>query len=52
VGAGKSIQNQEGTEGCLTKPDGKARSAVSGLGLGHTGPLSQARRPAKEEIVR
>jgi hypothetical protein len=24
VGAGKSIQSQEGTEGCLTKADGKA----------------------------
>src|ERR1035438_7400286 len=27
VGAGKSIQSQEGTEGCLTKADGKAATS-------------------------
>jgi len=27
----RSIQSQEGTEGCLTRPDGKAGPAVAGL---------------------
>ena len=52
VGAGKSIQSQEGTEGCLTKPDGKAAVSSLGTGVGANGTLSQALRPAKEKIVR
>ena len=46
--AGKSIQSQEGREGCLTKPDGKAVTRVAGLRLGHTGPcLAPWARPKK-----
>jgi hypothetical protein len=33
VGAGKSIQSQKRTEGCLTKPDGKAATSSWGLAL-------------------
>lgn len=33
VAAGKSIQSKKGTEGCLTKPDGKAATSSWGLAL-------------------
>jgi hypothetical protein len=35
--ARKSIQSQEGTEGCLTRPNGKAvvNSCGTRVGLGH-----------------
>src|ERR1035437_2203834 len=35
--AGKSIQSQEGTEACLTKPHGKAATSSSGLALAQSG---------------
>ena len=50
VGAGKSIQSQEGTEGCLTKPDGKAVVSSFGTRIGTVGTLSRALGPAKENI--
>src|SRR5208283_636685 len=40
VVAGKSIQSQEGTEVCLTKPDGRPRPALAKRALGHTGPCA------------
>src|ERR1017187_9119582 len=35
--AKKSLQSQEGTEGCLTKPDGKAATSSWGLALAQFG---------------
>ena len=35
--AGKSIQSQEGTEACLTKPHGKAATSSWGLALAQSG---------------
>jgi hypothetical protein len=48
VGAGKSIQSQKGTEGCLTKPDGKVAVNSFGTRVGADGTLSRALRPARE----
>src|SRR5664279_4938979 len=52
VGAGKSIQSQKGTEGCLTKPDRKAAVSSCGTRVGADGTLSRALGPATEQIVR
>src|ERR1035438_6097132 len=52
VGAGKSIQSQKGTEGCLTKPDRKAAVSSCGTRVGADGTLSRALGPAKEGIMR
>src|ERR1035437_904584 len=38
--AGKSIQSQEGTEGCLTRPDGKAVVNSCGTRVGAHGTLA------------
>ena len=46
--AGKSIQSQEGTEGCLTGPDGKAVVSSFGTRVGAHGTLCCALGPAKE----
>src|ERR1017187_657516 len=46
--AGKSIQSQEGTEGCLTGPDGKAVVSSFGTRVGAHGTLCLAPGPAKE----
>ena len=48
VGAGKSIQSQEGTEGCLTKRDRKAVVSSCGACVGADGTLCRA----KENIGR
>src|ERR1019366_6023181 len=50
VGAGKSIQSQEGTEGCLTRPDGKAVVSSCGTRIGPDGTVSRALGPARENI--
>src|ERR1019366_1784725 len=47
---GKSIQSQEGREGCLTKPDGKAVVSSFGTRIDTVGTLSRALGPAKENI--
>ena len=48
VGAGKSIQSQEGTEECLTKPDGKVAASSWGLALPQSGPYPKPwARPKK-----
>ncbi len=52
AGAEKSIQIQKETERFLTNRMGRPWSAVPGLGLGQTGPWSQALRPVHEKIVR
>jgi hypothetical protein len=39
------------TEGCLTKPDGKAAASTCGTHVGAMEPPSQALRPVKEEAV-
>src|ERR1017187_5904202 len=46
--AGKSIQSQEGTEGCLTRPDGKAVVNSCGTRVGAHRTLCRALGPAKE----
>ena len=49
VGAGKSIQSQEGTEGCLTKPDGKALVSSFGTWVGPCGPcVERGGQPQRE----
>ena len=48
--ARKSIQSQEGTEGCLTRPDGKAVVNSCGTRVGANGTLCRALGPAKENI--
>ena len=48
--AGKAIQSQEGTEGCLTRPEGKAATSSCGLALAIIWTLSRALGPAKESI--
>ena len=48
--AWKSIQSQEGTEGCLAKPDGKAVVSSCGTRIGPDGTVSQALGPASEDI--
>src|ERR1017187_4978163 len=48
VGAGKSIQSQEGTEECLTKPGGKVAASSWGLALAQSGPYPKPwARPKK-----
>jgi Transposase DDE domain group 1 len=46
--AGKSIQSQEGTEGCLTRPDGKGVDHSFGTRVGAEGILLRALGPSKE----
>ncbi len=46
--ARKSIQSQEGTEGCLTKPKVKAVVSSCGTRIGSVGTLYRALGPAKE----
>src|ERR1039457_1588066 len=41
VAAGKSIQSRQGTEGCLTKPDGKAVVSSFGTWVGPCGPCAE-----------
>ena len=45
--AGKSIQSR-GTEGCLTRPDGKAVVSSCGTRIGPDGTVSRVLGPAKE----
>ena len=49
--AGKSIQNQEWTEGCLTKPDGKAAVSNAGLALGQMGPRAEPKKTLALEYL-
>jgi hypothetical protein len=46
--ARKSIQSQEGTEGCLTRPDGKAVVNSCEIRVGANRTLCRALGPAKE----
>src|SRR5271168_4197967 len=46
--AGKSIQSQEGTEGCLTRPEGKAVVNSCGTRVGVHGTLCRALGQARE----
>jgi hypothetical protein len=48
--AERSIQSQEGTEGCLTRPDGKAVVSSCGTRIGPDGTVSRALGPARENI--
>jgi hypothetical protein len=50
VRAGKSIQSQEGTERCLTKPDRKAVVSSCETRDGAHGTLCHALDPAKKNI--
>ena len=50
--AGKSIESQEATEACLTRPDGKAWSIVAGLALGHSGTFAAPSARPKGIIMR
>ena len=47
--AERSIQSQEGTEGCLTRPDGKAVVSSCGTRIGPNGTVSRVMGPAKED---
>src|ERR1022692_249201 len=46
--AQRSIQSQEGTEACLTRPDGKAVVSSCGTRIGPDGTVSSALGPSKE----
>jgi hypothetical protein len=46
--AERSIQSQEGTEGCLKRPDGKAVVSSCGTRVGPDGTVSRVLGPAKE----
>src|ERR1017187_2580809 len=48
--AERSIQSQGGTEGCLTRPDGKAVVISCGTRIGPDGTVSRALDPARENI--
>jgi hypothetical protein len=50
--AGKSIQSQEETERCLTKPDGKAATSSWGARMGIVWTPFRALAPAKKMIMR
>jgi hypothetical protein len=51
LGAGKSMQSQKRTEGCLTKPDGKAAVSSFGTRVGADGTLSRALGPSQKCIA-
>ena len=46
--AGKSTQSQEGAEGCVTRPDGKALVSSCGTRIRPDGTVSRVMGPAKE----
>jgi hypothetical protein len=52
VGAGKSIQSEEGTEECLTKPDGKVAASSWGLALGQMRPCAEPKKTLGAGIPR
>jgi hypothetical protein len=52
AGAGKSIQSQEGMEGCLTKSDGKVATSSLGLALAQSGTCPKPWARPRKIIMR
>ena len=51
MGAGKSIQSQEGREGCLTKPDGKVVVSSFGTRIGTVGTPVPSPGPGQRKYL-